>query len=41
MALTAFITKPTDFLPGTNMSYPGMRKEEDTLNLIAYLSTYE
>lgn len=40
-SLTAFITKPRDFLPGTAMSYAGMRKESDTIDLIAYLATFE
>lgn len=39
--LTAFITRPTDVIPGTAMSYAGMRKETDTADLIAYLATFE
>jgi len=38
--LDAFLTKPRDFLPGTRMSYAGMRKEEDRAAIIAYLATF-
>ena len=36
--LAAFLTKPRDFLKGTRMSFPGLRKEADVANLIAYLA---
>jgi len=39
--LAAFITKPSDVIEGTAMAYPGMRKETDTIDLIAYLRTFE
>ncbi|ATF20342.1 c-type cytochrome [Phaeobacter gallaeciensis] len=36
-SLTAFLTKPRDFLKGTRMSFSGLRKEADIANIIAYL----
>ncbi|MDU9005794.1 c-type cytochrome [Sedimentitalea todarodis] len=39
-SLTAFLTKPKDFMKGTKMSFAGLRKEADTENVIAYLSTF-
>lgn len=38
--LDAFLTKPKDFLDGTKMTFPGLRKEDDRVNLIAYLATF-
>ncbi|MEL6585394.1 MAG: c-type cytochrome [Pseudomonadota bacterium] len=38
--LNAFLLKPTDYTPGTKMSYRGMPDIEDRANLIAYLQTY-
>lgn len=38
--LDAFLTKPRDYIAGTNMAYAGLRKEEDRANLIAYLATF-
>lgn len=32
-----FLTKPSKFLPGTKMSFAGIRKPEDVANVIAYL----
>ncbi|WP_298864581.1 cytochrome c family protein [uncultured Sulfitobacter sp.] len=40
-ALTAFLTKPRDFLPKTKMSFSGLRKEKDIDDLLAYLQTFE
>ncbi|RVT81818.1 cytochrome c family protein [Rhodobacteraceae bacterium CCMM004] len=40
-ALTAYLTKPKDFIDGTKMSFAGLRKDEDIANVIAYLATYE
>lgn len=40
-SLSGFLTKPKDFLPGTKMSFAGLRKEEDVENVIAYLGTFE
>ncbi|MDF2095263.1 c-type cytochrome [Aquibaculum arenosum] len=36
-ALNAFIENPRETIPGTRMSYGGMRSVEDRANLIAYL----
>ncbi len=38
-ALAAFLTKPRDYMPGTKMSFAGLRKQEDRMNLLAYLQT--
>lgn len=37
--LNEFLTKPKDFAPGTKMSFAGLKKMKDRVNLIAYLST--
>ncbi|WP_424985866.1 c-type cytochrome [Microbulbifer sp. S227A] len=39
-SLTAFLTKPKDFLKGTKMTFAGLRKAEDSENVIAYLATF-
>ena len=39
--LDAFLTKPKDYMPGNNMSFPGLRKAKDRANVIAYLSSVE
>lgn len=39
-SLTVFLTKPKDFIKGTKMSFAGLRKDADTENVIAYLSTF-
>lgn len=36
--LSAFLTKPKDVVKGTSMAFPGLRKEKDVVNLIAYLA---
>lgn len=38
--LTAFFTKPKDFVAKTKMSFAGLKKEEDRANLIAYLASF-
>ncbi len=35
--LDQFLTKPKDFVPKTRMSFPGLKKEQDRADLIAYL----
>ena len=35
--LDAFITAPARYVPGTKMSFAGLRDEETRVNLIAYL----
>lgn len=37
--LDAFLTKPKDVVPGTKMTFPGLRKEEDRVNVIAYIES--
>lgn len=39
--LTDYLTKPKDFLKGTKMSFAGLRKEADIVNLLTYLATFE
>lgn len=38
--MTAFLTKPKEFMPKTKMSFAGLRKEADVTNVIAYLATF-
>ena len=40
-ALDAFLTKPKDFLPGTKMTFPGLKKEDQLEDVIAYLKTFQ
>ncbi len=35
--LEEFLTKPKAFVPKTKMAFPGLRKEQDRADLIAYL----
>ncbi|MEN0653602.1 MULTISPECIES: c-type cytochrome [Hyphobacterium] len=37
--LDAFIENPRGYVPGTNMSFAGLRGEEDRADLLAYLQT--
>ena len=37
--LNAFLLKPSEYAPGTNMNYSGLKAETDRANLIAYLDT--
>ncbi|NNE81687.1 MAG: cytochrome c family protein [Silicimonas sp.] len=39
-SMAAFLTKPKDFLPGTKMSFPGLKKEQDIEDVLAYLATF-
>ena len=39
--LDTYLTKPKKFIPGTKMSYAGLKKEGDRENIIAYLMTFE
>lgn len=38
--LDKFLTKPKEYLPKTKMSFAGLRKETDRVNIIAYLATF-
>lgn len=38
--LTIYLQKPKDFIPGNKMTFPGLRKEEDITNVLAYLATF-
>jgi cytochrome c2 len=35
--LAAFLTDPKGFLPGNKMQFPGLKKEADITNVIAYM----
>ena len=37
--LDAFLTKPKDFVPGTKMTFAGLKREKDRTNIIAYLAS--
>ena len=39
--LAAFLEQPKDYLPGTKMSFAGLRSEDERTNVIAYLATFE
>lgn len=36
-SLNAFLAKPKDYIPGTKMSFAGLKKTSDRANLIAYM----
>lgn len=38
--LDAYLEKPKKHMPGTKMSFAGLRKEADRANVIAYLKTF-
>ena len=39
--LAAFLAKPKDVIDRTKMSFPGLKKEEEIADVIAYLATFE
>ena len=40
-ALDAFLLKPSADIPGTSMSFAGLKKQGDRVNLIAYLDSLD
>ena len=38
--LDAYLKKPKEFLPKGKMSFPGLKKDEDRANIIAYLKQH-
>lgn len=38
--LHAYLEKPKDLVPGGKMAFPGLKKEEDRANVIAYLKKF-
>ena len=38
-SLTAFLTKPKDFMKGTKMAFAGLRKEQEIKDVIAYIES--
>ena len=39
--LDAFLAKPKDHVPGTKMSFAGLRKDDDRANVICYLKQFQ
>ena len=39
--LTAYLAAPKKYLKGTKMAFPGLKKEADLENIIAYLKTFD
>lgn len=37
-SINQFITKPKDFVPGTKMAFPGLKKPQDRADVILFLS---
>jgi cytochrome c2 len=38
--LDAYLENPKEVVPGGKMAFPGLKKEEDRANVIAYLKTF-
>lgn len=39
--MAAFLAKPKDVVPGTKMSFAGLKKDDEIANVIAYLATFQ
>jgi cytochrome c2 len=39
--VSAYLEDPRGYIKGNRMAYPGLRKEEDVTNVIAYLKQYD
>lgn len=39
--IDAYLADPKGFLPGNKMTFPGLKKEDDRENVIAYLKTFQ
>ncbi|WP_068116778.1 c-type cytochrome [Tropicimonas marinistellae] len=40
-ALATYLTKPKDLIPKGKMSFAGLKKEADIVNVVAYLRTFQ
>lgn len=38
--IDSYLEKPKDVVPGTKMAFPGLKKEDDREDVIAYLKTF-
>ena len=36
-SLSSYLENPREFMPGNRMAFPGLKKEEDRMDVIAYL----
>lgn len=39
--LDAYLADPKGFIPGNKMAFPGLRKEDERADVIAYLATFQ
>jgi cytochrome c len=39
--LAQYLPSPKDFIPGTKMTFPGLKMPEDVANVIAYLKQFD
>lgn len=39
--VSAYLKDPRGYIKGNRMAYPGLRKDEDVVNVIAYLKQYD